>query len=89
MSFQFYCEMTDEELEKVDLVQFTKLNVGDRVTHKNAGKRYCPPVGCQGTILSHQNQGCNAWGGLVVTVDVAFDNGDQFRMVYDLAVKAV
>ncbi len=87
---KLYCEMTDKELQQVDLIDFTGLNVGDKVTHKNAGgsggssgKIYEG----QGTVMGHTMQGLYAWGGLCVTVDVAWNNGERYELGYSLAKK--
>lgn len=91
MAAKFYADMTDEELAQVDLVKFTKLNIGDRVTHKNAGEhggsgtRITKSVG---TIVGHQNQGLTHFGSLFVTVTVNWDDGTDNMMHYSLAVKA-
>lgn len=86
---KFFIDMTDEELEQVDLVEFTKLKVGDRVRHANEGKMYCPKVGTLGTIVKHHNMGLHHWGGLCVVVDVLFDGDtESVGMVYTLALKA-
>lgn len=85
---KLYAEMTDEELEQVDLAVFTKLNIGDRISHANEGKMYCPKVGTLGTVVGHQNQGVHHWGGLCVTIDVLWDGEtESMRMVYSLAKK--
>jgi hypothetical protein len=89
---RLYAEMTDAELDAIDLVEFTKLNVGDRVTHVNAGKHggNGTTISSQtGTITGHQNQGLQHWGGLCVTVSVQWDDGSQYEMVYSLAKKVV
>ena len=89
-SLKLYSDMTDDELAKVDLVQFTGLKIGDRVTHANAGKvgGNATRISSQtGTIVSHQNNGLYHWGGLCVTVTIKWDNGSEYDMVYSLAKK--
>lgn len=84
MKFTF--EMSEEELDAIDLVEFTKLKIGQRVRHANEGQRYCPKIGTLGTVVAHQNQGLYSWGGLCVTVDVLFDGETKTEcMVYHLA----
>ena len=81
--------MADEELSKIDLVSFTKLPVGTRVSHVNAGKwggnRMIPHQ--LGTVVSHTNQGLSLGGSLVVTVKVLWDDGSQYEMGHSLAKK--
>lgn len=87
---KLYAEMTDQELDQVNLIEFTKLNVGDRVQHANAGKvgGNAQIISDQlGTIVGHQNQGLYAWGGLCVTVTVQWDDGSQYDMGYSFAKK--
>lgn len=87
---KLFVDMTEKELESVDLVQFTKLNIGDRVSHKNAGQHggNGSTISSQlGTIVGHQNQGLHHWGGLCVTVRVRWDDGSETTMVHTLAIK--
>jgi len=87
---KLFFEMTDEELENVDLVKFTNLNIGDRVTHANAGQHGGNGTTIssqQGTVICHQNNGLYSWGGLCVTVTVKWDDGTQNDMGYTLAKK--
>lgn len=87
---KLYAEMSDEELEQVDLEKFTNLSFGDRVSHKNAGQHggNGTTISSQlGTVIDHQNQGINSWGGLCVTVTVKWDNGEQYNMIHSLAKK--
>jgi hypothetical protein len=89
---KLFCEMPEDELEKVDLVEFTKLKIGDRVTHKNAGQHggSGTTISAQrGTIIGHDNQGLYHWGGLCVTVRVLWDDGTETCIGYSLARKAV
>lgn len=87
--YKLYADMTDTELEQVDLVEFTSLKIGDRVTHLNAGA-FAGSNGRissqAGTIMGHQNQGLSHYGSLCVTVDVKWDDLSETRMVYTLAV---
>lgn len=92
----FYFDMTDEELDKVDLVKLTGLNVGDSVTHKNAGQHGGHTAqsrqtitSSQGTIVSHQNQGLTHFGSLFVTVEVLWDDNTSNTMHYSLARKVL
>lgn len=87
---KFFYEMTDEELAQVDLIQFTNLKIGDRVRHYHAGKSagsagIIPNI--LGTVIGHHNQGLYHWGGLCVTVDVKWDNGETYSLVYKWAIK--
>lgn len=87
---KLFCEMTDEELNQVNLVEFTKLTVGDRVTHKNAGQSGGSSGRIfegQGTVYSHTMQGLYSWGGLCVTVGVKWDNGEDYQIGYSLCRK--
>jgi hypothetical protein len=82
--------MSDAELDAVNLVQFTGLEIGDRVVHANAGQHggNGMTISSQtGTIVGHKNQGLHHWGGLCVTVSVAWDDGSQYEIVYSLAKK--
>ena len=90
-AFKLCAEMTDEELSQVDLIQFTGLKIGDRVTHANAGQHggNSTTISSQtGTIVGHKNQGLHHWGGLCVTVSVQWDDGSHYDMVYNLAKKS-
>lgn len=90
MSFKLYAEMTEQELLQVDLVQFSKLKIGDRVIHANAGQSAGSAgiISSQlGTVIGHQNQGTHFWGGLCVTVLVQWDDGSNYEMIYNLAKK--
>lgn len=87
---KFFIDMTDEELSRVNLEEFTKLKIGDKITHMNAGK----PAGSagiifdgEGIIVSMHNQGLYSWGGLCVTIGVDWDNGESYTMLYSLAKK--
>lgn len=87
---RLYAEMTDLELEAVDLVEFTQLEIGQRVRHANAGQHggNGSTISSQlGTIVGHQNQGLHHWGGLCVTVSVQWDDGSQYEILYSLAKK--
>lgn len=87
---ELYCEMTDEELSKVDLVDFTGLSIGDRVMHRNEGKHGGNSSRINyglGTVVGHTLQGLTVWGGLCVTVKVLWDNGEKVEMIYSLAIK--
>lgn len=87
---QLYFEMTDEEISRIDLVAFTGLKIGDRVTHINAGKHggNGTIISSQtGTVVAHQNQGLHHWGGLCVTVTVKWDDGSSYEMDYSYAKK--
>ncbi len=92
MNTKFFFEMTENELEQVDLVKFTGLNIGDRITHANAGKHggNGSIISSQlGTIVGHNNEGLTAAGSLCVSVKVLWDDGRQYTMLYNLAKKAV
>lgn len=88
--FKLYAEMTENELSKVDLIEFTKLKIGQRVSHINAGNWGGNGIISSqlGTVIAHQNQGIHHWGGLCVTITVKWDDNSQYDMVYSLA-KAV
>lgn len=79
--------MTHEEINQyIDLAKITGLNVGDKVTHKNAGQSAGssgPIPSCQGTVVSLNNQGLYSWGGLCVVVYVKWENGEEYPVVYD------
>jgi hypothetical protein len=84
-----FFEMTDDELYKVDLEQFTKLAVGTRVRHKNAGKTAGGIIeDVVGTVVKHHNNGLHSWGGLCVTTEVRWDNGETYDLVYSLLTTA-
>lgn len=88
---KLFIEMSHEELSKyVDLAKITSLKVGDKVTHKNAGKSAGSSgliPACQGTVVSLHNQGLYSWGGLCVVVGVKWDNEEEYPVVYDLLNK--
>lgn len=86
---KLYIEMTETELEQVNLVKFTGLEVGQRVSHVNAGKHGSGISSQLGTIIGHENRGLYFWGGLCVMVTVQWDDGESYDMVYTLAKKAV
>jgi hypothetical protein len=87
---KFYSDMSDDELQAVDLAKFTGLKIGDVVTHANAGQSAGSDgiiSGQKGTIIGHHNQGLYSWHGLCVTVTVRWDNGKEYEIDHKLARK--
>ena len=88
--YKFFHEMTDEELKEVDLIDYTGLKVGDRISHVNAG--YFLGNGSiissqLGTVMGHQNRGLRPWGGLCVVITVLWDDGEEHYMDSSFAKK--
>lgn len=80
---KLFCEMSEREIEQLNLTEITGLSVGSRVIHKNAGQHGgsgTTITSAEGTVLSLHNHGTNFMGYIVVTADVLWDDKEKYRV---------
>jgi len=88
---KLFIDMSEQELDNIDLVSFTGLNIGDIVFHVNAGQHGGSGTRIftgKGVVKEIHKGGLHPWGGLSVLVRVLWDNGEEYLMDHKLAKKA-
>lgn len=84
-----YSIFEDKEIE-VDLREFTGLNVGDKIKHRNRGVFAGSNGKIKdqiGTVRDIIHNGTYADGSICVLVNVLWEDGENYNMVYHLAEK--